>query len=91
MLSQLKVPVAVFASLLISACTSVSPTEQDFRNSVENMIAKQQIKPTGPLQADEPIQSGDGRRLENVLTVYQTHVGDPTPVVREVKVEGGEG
>jgi hypothetical protein len=83
---------AKFLILLISfswltGCVGTSPTEEDFGNSVGNIIAKQQMTPTGPLKADEPIESGNGRRLENVNTIYQTNVGDPSPVVRQVEVE----
>lgn len=80
-------------TLLVLASTwwltgcAVSQTEAEFGNSVRHVMARQQIAPSGPLKADEPIQSGEGRRLENVTTVYQTYVGDPTPVVKEMEVE----
>ena len=75
---------AAFSSL--TGC-AVSQTEAEFGNSVRHMMARQAIAPSGPLQADEPIQTGDGRRLENVNTVYQTYVGDPTAVVKQIEVD----
>lgn len=76
--------------VLLVGCVSPSATEEDFGNSVRNVLAKQQIAPTGPLQPDEPLQSGNGRRLENVNSVYQGNVGDPSPVVRQVEVDSTE-
>ena len=86
---QLKILVASLSLAWLPACTSVSPTEEDFGNSVRNFVAKQQMTPSGSLEADEPIQSGDGRRLEGVTSVYQDNVGDPSPVVRQVEVQKG--
>lgn len=71
----------------LAGCAGVSQTEAEFGNSVRHIVARQQIAPSGTLEADEPIRSGDGRRLESVTTVYQTYVGDPTPVVREMEVD----
>jgi hypothetical protein len=92
MILRLKVLFALAGLVLISACAVTSPTEADFGNSARNLIAKQQMPATGPLKADEPITVGDGRRLENVNTTYQTHVGDPQPGGstrhRQIKVEG---
>ena len=79
------------AGLGLGGCAGVSQTEADFRNSVENVIAKQQMAPTGTLGPNEPIETGDGRRLENVNTVYQTRVGDPSPVVRQVEIQVEQG
>ena len=79
------------AGLGLGGCAGVSQTEADFRNSMENVIAKQQIPVTGTLGPNEPIDSGDGRRLENVNTIYQTNVGDPSPVVRQVEIQVEQG
>ena len=92
MILRLKVLFALAGLVLISACAVTSPTEADFGNSARNVIAKQQMPATGPLKADEPITVGDGRRLENVITTYQTHVGDPQPDgstrFQQIKAEG---
>jgi len=85
---KIKVPAALATALLVSACTT-SPTEADFGNSVRSFVSHQQMQPSGTLRADEPIETTDGRRLENVTTVYQSYVGDPIPVARDVKVEAG--
>lgn len=85
-----KTLVLITALAWLAGC-AVSHTEADFGNSVRNVVDKQQMRPTGPLKADEPIQGGDGRRLENVNTVYQTQVGDPSPVVRQIEVDAEAG
>jgi hypothetical protein len=87
----LKIGISLLAVLGCAACETTSGTEDDFGNSVRNMIANQAMEPQGPLAADEALTSGDGRRQSNVNTVYQTKVGDPSPVVRQVEVKQGEG
>lgn len=84
-----KVPAGLAMAMLVSACTSAGPTETDFGNSVRNFISHQQIESTGPLREDQPIESSDGRRLEKVTTIYQTYVGDPLPVTKDVQVDAG--
>ena len=92
MILRLKVLFALVGLVLISACAGTSATEADFGNAARNVIAKQQMPVSGPLKEDEPIAAGDGRRLENVNTTYQTHVGDPQPGgstrYQQIKVEG---
>ena len=92
MIIRLKVLSALVSLVLISACAGTSSTEADFGNSARNMVAKQKMPGSGPLEADEPIATGDGRRLENVNTTYQTHVGDPQPGgstrYQQIKVDG---
>jgi len=83
-----KSAVLVASFLLVAGCAS-SPTEADFGNSVRNVIAKQQLPSSGPLADDEPLQSTDGRRGENVANVYQRHVGDPAAVSRTKEIQSG--
>jgi PBP1b-binding outer membrane lipoprotein LpoB len=89
MLSRLKIAAALAAAVLVAGCAS-SATEQDFRRSVDNIIAKQSVGAGGPLADDEPIDGSDGRRLEAVDAMYRTKVGDSAPVVRQVRVTEGE-
>jgi hypothetical protein len=90
MLSGLKIAIALLSILLATGCANYSATEADFGNSVRNVIAKQQLGNGGALDEDEPLQSTDGRRVENVTRVYQTNVGDPAAVVgtKELKRTG---
>ena len=87
-----KLVIALLAASALTACETTSRTEEDFGNAVRNMVAKQAMESQGPLAADEPLDSSDGRRQSNVHTVYQTNVGDPSPVVKqvEVKAEGAQ-
>jgi hypothetical protein len=79
---------ALASVMLISACESVGPSEEHFGEAVRNFVSHQQLESQGPLEQDEPIASGNGRRLEAVITVHQSHVGDPGSVVNDMKVEG---
>lgn len=90
MSSYSKILMVVASTWWLTGC-AVSQTEAEFGNSVRHMMTEQRIAPSGPLKADEPIQSGDGRRLENVTTVHQSHVGDPKMVVKEMEVERQSG
>ena len=85
-----KFGVVLLMAFSCAACETTSQTEDDFGNSVRNMVAKQSMDSKGPLAADEPLDSGDGRRLDYVNTVYQTSVGDPAPVVKQIEVRKGE-
>jgi hypothetical protein len=87
----LKMGLALLAVFACTACETMSQTEEDFGNSVRSMVANQAMESQGPLAADEPLTTGDGRRQANVNTVYQTNVGDPAPVVKQVEVKQGEG
>ena len=82
----LKIGISLLVLVTCTACETTSPTEEDFGNSVRNAIAKQTMESQGTLAADEPLDSGDGRRLTNVTSVYQNRVGDPSPVVKQVEV-----
>ena len=76
-----------FAALVIGAtltgCAS-SQTESEFGNSVRATMADQRMQPQ-PNDGTTPV--GDGQRTENVLNVYRTMVGDPTPVTNSRAVE----
>jgi hypothetical protein len=76
------------AGVILSGGCATSATEQDFGNSVRHTMAMQRTPPA-PAPATEPTL--DGERLESVLSVYRTMVGDPTPVVREAPVNGEQG
>jgi hypothetical protein len=66
---------------------AASPTERDFGNAVRHTVAQQRLAPQ-PAPDAEP--TTDGQRLESVMTVYRSMVGDPLPVVRELTVEKGQ-
>jgi hypothetical protein len=72
------------AGLLTLAGCAASPSEQAFGDAVRETMAAQRIAPA-PAPDEEP--TGDGQRLEGVMSVYRTMVGDPQPVVRQRSVE----
>ena len=74
-------------ALMLTGC-SASPTERDFGDAVRHTMAQQRAAPA-PAPAGDP--TTDGVRMENVMSVYRSFVGDPSPVVREVIVEQGQG
>jgi PBP1b-binding outer membrane lipoprotein LpoB len=85
----MKTIAAVLGVALVAGCSSYSATEATFGDSVHNVIAKQQLGAGGPLAEDEPLESTDGRRMENVTRVYQTNVGNPAAVVGTKEISGG--
>ena len=71
-----------FASLLLGACAS-SPeqVERDFGNSVRNMVRSQTLDPaTANRPATEPVDHGDGQRIDNVMDAYRQDVAKPEKV-----------
>ena len=75
--------VALVIGATLTGCSS-SQTESQFGNSVRATMADQRL---APQPSDGTTPSGDGQRTENVLKVYRSMVGDPTPVVNARTVE----
>jgi hypothetical protein len=74
----------MMASVGLAGC-SASPTEAAFGQAVRANLAEQRVLPQ-PVDVDaEPVL--DGQRIEGVMEVYRTLVGDPLPVVRVRPVE----
>lgn len=75
------------AAAVVSGCAA-SPTEREFGNAVRHTLAQQRATPAPAPDVDP---TTDGQRVESVMTMYRTMVGDPVPVVREreVKKEAG--
>ena len=68
------------SSVVITGCATNEPTatELDFGNSVRAMQRAQMLNPQEALLPDpNPVDHGDGVRLNNVLEVYQTGVSTP--------------
>lgn len=80
--ATLRIATVVWAAMLIGC--AASPTERTFGDSVRHTIAQQRVAPQPA--PDTPVGT-DGQRLESVMSVYRSMVGDPLPVVREVQVE----
>lgn len=89
MISPVKLSLVVVGIVLVSGCAGQTRTEADYGKAARSMVEQQKMTPVGTLKADEPLKSTDGRRMANVLEVYQTNVGDPEAVVRSKKVGSG--
>ncbi len=74
---------ALLTGATLTGCAS-SQTEAQFGNAVRSTIADQRMQPQPP---DGAPAGTDGQRVESVLSVYRTRVGDPAPVVNTIPVE----
>lgn len=74
-----------------SGCYSgKTATEEDFGNSVRQMSRAQTLNPeTTTLPDPEPIDQGDGDRLNNVLETYRSDVAKPESVKEDIVVNVG--
>lgn len=67
---------AGFALLSISGCESATGTERDYGNSVRLMVQSQTADPNAAMLPDpNPVDSGDGERLNHVIEAYR----EPSP------------
>lgn len=75
------------ALLALCGCAG-SATERHYGDAVRQTLAAQRIAPEPG--KDGPV-AADGRRIESVMTVYRTMVGEPRTVVNQTVVEEGQG
>lgn len=80
---------ALIALAGLAACSAYPRTEADYGNSVEHMVRSQRM-PTGPVNPD-PVETGDGQRIDNVLEAYRTDVSRADAPPPPVSVEFGSG
>ena len=73
----------------LAACSAYPRTEAEYGNSVEHMVRSQRM-PTGPVDT-EPLETGDGQRIDAVLEAYRTDVSrdDAAPPPVNVSFGGG--
>lgn len=75
------------AGFLAVGCSSTggqTATERDFGNSVRHMVKAQTANPS---PSTDPVESGDGQRLEHALESYRTSVGKPESVKQDVVID----
>lgn len=84
--------VLVTLPLGLAACVAdPTLTETNFGDSVRQMIEVQTYDPsTLTTPSTEPVDSGDGQRLENVLEAYRTDVAKPATVNEPVVINVGQ-
>jgi type IV pilus biogenesis protein CpaD/CtpE len=83
---------ALFASaaLLAAAGCATGPeaVEQDFGNSVRAMRQAQIANPSAPAD-NNPIDHGDGQRINNSIDVYRKGASDPAAVKEDLVIGVG--
>jgi hypothetical protein len=82
-LEHMQRAIALGLLAVLTGCAA-SPLERSFGEANRQTMAAQHIAPA-PTPDDDP--ATDGQRLEGVMTIYRTMVGDPQPVVRQRTVE----
>ena len=82
----------IMQGALLAGCdtTGMTRTEQDFGNSVRNMVKMQTYNPDASRQAaSEPPTQMDGERAGVVLESYRTEVGKPADVQKPIVINVG--
>lgn len=71
----------MLATLLVfgaGCATQETATEKDFGKSVRSMITEQTLNPTNAMLPDpQPIDEGNGERLNNAIEAYKADVSNP--------------
>jgi type IV pilus biogenesis protein CpaD/CtpE len=82
----------IVASILSAGCTSTDPVrvEDDFGNSVHNMIGAQ-IYDRGAAKnpPSDPPLALDGEKADKVLDVYRSDVSEPAKVEKPISIRIG--
>jgi hypothetical protein len=83
--------ISTLAALGALALAGCAPHQRpDFGDAVRHMMSHQYANPSAVLNPDpEPVQHGDGQRLEHVLETYRTETGAPDAVRQEIVIGVG--
>ncbi len=81
---------------LLGACAALEPEptllESHFGDSVRQMIEAQTYDPsTLSSPSTQPVEGGDGQRIQNVLEAYRTDVAKPESVDDDIVINVGGG
>ena len=75
-------------TLALAGCaTDPVNVENDFGNSVRSMVEAQTANPTAPVD-DQPVDHGDGQRIQAVMGVYRGDVARPEDVKKDPNIRG---
>jgi type IV pilus biogenesis protein CpaD/CtpE len=79
--------VAVSVVLFAAAGCASGPSvvENDFGNSVRHMTQAQIANPSAPVDND-PIDHGDGPRINAAIEVYRKSVSDPKEIKQDITI-----
>lgn len=81
---------AALLTLAMTACTSASLTEQNFGDSVREMVRAQTYDPsTLESPSEAPIERTDGPLLEGVIDVYRGDVSGRESVGNDIVINVG--
>ncbi len=81
------------AAFLLGSCTWSDPVrvEEDFGNSVRNMIQAQTYDPDAARNpAVEPPRGIDGTKANRTLDAYRGDIGKPAEIKQPINIEIGE-
>lgn len=78
-------PLALCAPLLLAAGCATGPetVENDYGNSVRHMMQAQTANPTAPADSN-PLDHGDGMRINGAVEAYRNGVADPKTIKDEM-------
>ena len=78
---------ALILATAIAGCNAYPTVERDFGNSVRHMVQSQQVT-SGPVSL-EPVEGGDGDRLNAAFEVYRSDVSRPEQPGQSVSIDIG--
>lgn len=77
--------------VVTSGCTNQSVVERDFGNSVRHVVRSQTLDPIATVAPDpDPVEYGDGQRLEAVLDSYREDVAKPKDIGQDIVIQVGK-
>ena len=80
----------LLAIILVGCASSATRVEKDYGNSVHAMQVQQTMDPMTIINVDTSvIETTDGQRMDNALTVYREHVGDPVETKAPLEINIG--
>jgi hypothetical protein len=84
---------SLLAIMLVGCASSATRVEKDYGNSVHAMQVQQTMDPMTIINVDTSvIETTDGQRMDNALSVYRETVGEPAkttaPLVLDISGSG---
>ena len=76
--------------VVTSGCANESAVERDFGNSARHVFRAQTLDPIAAVAPDpEPVDYGDGQRLEAVIDAYREDVAKPKDIGQDIVIKVG--
>jgi hypothetical protein len=81
---------SLLAIMLVGCASSATRVEKDYGNSVHAMQVQQTMDPMTIINVDTSvIETTDGQRMDNALTVYRDNVGNPAETKAPLEINIG--